>query len=197
MMFLLQLNCASRSHHSIGRIFHGLGHDEVEAGLHQDFLAFVHVGAFEAKHHRKFHISFPGRFDDSGGQSIDAQDTAENIDQNGFHVFVAEQNFEGVRDLLSIRSAAYIEKVCRHASRVFDDVHGGHGEPGAIHHAAHAAIELDVVQAVLRGFDLEWIFFCYVAQFANIRMAEERVVIEGELGIEREEAAVGGGDERD
>ena len=63
--------------------------------------------------------------------------------------------------------------------------------PGAVHHAAHVAVELDVVQAVLRGFDFERIFFGDVAQFAQVRVPEHGVVVEIHLGIEREQAAIG------
>ena len=68
--------------------------------------------------------------------------------------------------------------------------------PGAVHHAADVAVQLDVVQVVLRGFDFQRIFFGDVAQFAEISVAEQRVVVEIDLGIEREQAAIGGGDER-
>ncbi len=77
-----------------------------------------------------------------------------------------------------------------------DDVHRCHCQPRAVHHAAHAAIELDVVQAVLRSFHLQRIFLRDIAQFANIGMAEERVVIKRQLGVEREESAIGCRNER-
>ena len=83
------------------------------------------------------------------GQRIHAQDAAENIDQHRLHVLIAEQDFERMGDLLSVRAAAHVEKVRRHAASVFDDVHGRHRQAGAIHHAADVAIQLDVVQAVL------------------------------------------------
>ena len=146
--------------------------------FHQDLLPFVDVGAFEAQHDRQFHVGLARGFDHASGERIDAQDAAENIDQDGLHILVAEQNFEGVRDLLGIGAAADIEKVRGHAAGVLDDVHGRHGQAGAVDHAADVAVELDVVQAVLRSLDFERIFFGDVAQFAQIGMAEERVVVE-------------------
>ena len=86
--------------------------------------------------------------DYSGGERIDAQNAAKNIDQHGTHTLVAQQNFKGVRYLLRICAAAHIQKVGRHAARVFDDVHGGHGQPGAVDQAGNIAIELDVIQVV-------------------------------------------------
>ena len=101
-----------------------------------------------------------------------------------------------MRHLLGVGAAADVQKIRRHAARILDDVHGGHRQAGAVHHAADVAVELDVVQAVLRGLDFERIFFGDVAQFFQVGMAEQRVVVEIHLGIEREQAAVAAGDER-
>ena len=58
------------------------------------------------------------------------------------------------------------------------------------------AIELDVVQAELRSFHFERIFFVQVAQFGQILVAEHRVVVEVDLGVERVNLAVLRQDER-
>ena len=59
------------------------------------------------------------------------------------------------------------------------------------------AIELDVVQRELGRLDFERLFLRHVPQFLDVRMAVERVVVEGHLRVEREEVAVFGHDERD
>src|SRR6202008_3665453 len=56
------------------------------------------------------------------------------------------------------------------------------------------AVELDVIEAVLRRFHLQRVFFRDVAQFFEIRMAEERVVVEIDLGVKREQPTVRGCD---
>src|SRR5262249_28396120 len=137
----------------VGGFFHGVGDYEVQPRFHQDFFAFVHVGAFEAQYDRQLQVRFACGLNDTVGERVHAQDSAEDIDQHSFDVFVAEQNLEGVSDLLGVGATADIKKVCGHAAGVLDDVHGRHGEAGAVHHAADAAIELDVVQAVFRGLD--------------------------------------------
>jgi hypothetical protein len=85
-------------------------------------------------------------------------------------------------------------------SRLFagqlDDVHRGHGEPRAVDHAADGAVQPDVVEGELGRLDLERILLGEVAQLFQIRMAEERVVIERDLGVEGEEIARLGEDER-
>jgi hypothetical protein len=67
-------------------------------------------------------------------------------------------------------------------------------EAGAVDHAGDIAVELDVVEAVLRGFDFERIFFVEVAEFAELFMAEQAVVVEGHFCVERDQAAVAGHD---
>jgi hypothetical protein len=100
-----------------------------------------------------------------------------------------------VRNLLGAGASTDVEEVRGHASGILDDVHRGHGEAGAVHHAADIAVELDVVQAVLRSLDFERIFFGDVTQFAEISVAEKSVVVEVDLGVESEEATVGRRDE--
>ena len=62
--------------------------------------------------------------------------------------------------------------------------------PGAVDHAADAAVELDVVEAVLRGLDVERRLLVDVAQRHDLRVAEEGVVVEVELGVEGQHAPV-------
>ena len=74
------------------------------------------------------------------------------------------------------------------AAGVLDDVHGGHGEAGAVHHAGDVAVELDVVERVLGGFDFERVFFGDVAQVLEFLVAEHGVVVEVDLAVEGEQA---------
>ena len=87
-------------------------------------------------------------------------------------------------------------KLAGTAARVLDDVHGGHRQARAVHHAADVAVELDVVQAELRGFHFERILFVQIAQLDQILVAEQRVVVEVDLGVERVDLAVLRQDER-
>ena len=65
-----------------------------------------------------------------------------------------------------------------------DDVHGGHGEAGAIDHAADGAVELHIRELMLGGFDLGGVLLIEIAELGDIRMTEQRVVVEGHLGIQ-------------
>ena len=54
-------------------------------------------------------------------------------------------------DLFFIRPAADIKEVRRDAARILNDIHRGHREARAVHHAADVAVELDIVQVVFEA----------------------------------------------
>ena len=116
--------------------------------------------------------------------------------RTGLDVLVRHQDLERVPDLLRVGAAADVEEVRRLAAGQLDDVHRRHREAGAVDHAADVAIELDVVQGELRRLDLERIFFVEIAQLLDVGVAEERVVVEVHLRVEREQVAVFGDDQR-
>src|SRR5205085_5792689 len=134
--------------------------------------------------------------DDAIGQRVATQDSAEYVDEDRLDVRIREQNSECVLDLLCICAAADVEEVRRAASRVLDDVHGRHGQAGSVDHASHGALELDVIQAELRCFHLERIFFVEIAQLEQVLVPELRVVVEVDLGVERVNLVVFGQNER-
>lgn len=51
-------------------------------------------------------------------------------------------------------TAANIQEVGRLSPVQLDDVHGCHGQPGAIDEAANVPVQLDVVERVLGGLHL-------------------------------------------
>ena len=77
-----------------------------------------------------------------------------------------------------------------------DDVHGGHGEAGAVDEACDVAVEADVVQAELAGGDFARVFLRGVTHGDDVLLAVEGVVVEIELGVEGDDLAVGGDGER-
>ena len=107
-----------------------------------------------------------------------------------------EDDLEGRRHLLLGGAAADVEEVGGLHAVELDDVHGGHGEAGAVDHAADLAVELDVVEVVLGGLDLGRVFLVDVAQLGDVLVPEERVVVEVDLGVEAEELAGLGHDQR-
>ena len=91
-------------------------------------------------------------------------------------------------NLLLVGAAAHVQEVGRRATRVLNDVHGGHRQAGAVDHAGDVAVELDVVQGVLRGFHFQRIFFRGIAQFLEFLVTEDGVVVEIDLAVQGQEA---------
>ena len=67
---------------------------------------------------------------------------------------------------------------------------------GTVHEAGDVSIKPDVVEIVFGSGDLTRIFLFFVAHRDDVRVAVEGVVVEAELRIEREHAAIRSGDER-
>ncbi len=78
----------------------------------------------------------------------------------------------------------------------FNDVHCAHGQTSAVHQAADRAVERDVVEIRLLGANVERFFLAVVGHGFDIFVAEQRVVIEVELRINRNQLAGLGDDQR-
>ncbi len=84
-------------------------------------------------------------------------------------------------------AAADVQEVRRLPAVQLDQVHGRHGKSGAVHHAGDVAVEGDVVEIVLARAPLHRIFLAGVAQRRELGVAEQRVGIDVDLGIERQQ----------
>src|SRR5438067_8533061 len=113
-------------------------------------------------------MQFLGGRNDASGENVAAQDSAKNIDEDGFDFRIAHQNAESVLDLFGGSAAANIEEIRGRAASILDDVHGGHGKTSAVDHASDAAIDLHALEAVLGGFDFHTLLFIELANLAHI-----------------------------
>jgi hypothetical protein len=73
---------------------------------------------------------------------------------------------------------------------MLDHVHGSHSETCAVDDAADLAVETDVIEIMLRGLGLPRILLRGIVHVGDVVPAEQRVVVEGHLGIECEHAVV-------
>jgi hypothetical protein len=103
---------------------------------------------------------------------------------------IGGDDLERGRDLFLGSAAADVEEVGRLGAIELDDVHGRHGKAGAVDHAADVAVERDIGEVVLGGLDFLLVLFGFVAQFNDVRMAEQRVAVEGHLGVENAQVTV-------
>src|SRR6185312_15880750 len=178
------------------RIVEIVGGDHVETRSAENGLAFLDVGAFEADHQRHLEADLLDRGDHAFGDHVAAHDAAEDVDQDAFDVGIGGDDLEGRGDLLLARAAADIEEVRRLFAIELDDVHGGHRKPGAVDHAPDIAVECDVSEVVFVRLDLLGVFLGDIAQFAEVRMPEQGVVVEAHLGVEQAQVPVLHDDQR-
>ena len=123
---------------------------------------------------------------------VAAVDAGEDVDQH--RLAPSDRRAPGgtrCRHPLGRGAAAHVEEVGRRAAGVLDHVHRGHGQAGAVHDAADLAVERHVVDPVLRRLRLARILLGVVAQLAHVGPAEQRVVVERHLAVERQQLAVG------
>ena len=69
--------------------------------------------------------------------------------------------------------------------------------PGAVDDAADVAVEADIVEIVLSGLRLARILLRRIVHVGDVATAEQRVVVERHLGVEREHPVVLGDDAAD
>src|SRR6516164_4243229 len=163
-----------------------------KSGVLQKLLAQIDICTF--KTHDKWHRQTDclDCVDNTLSNDVTTHDTPEDIDKNGFHVLVCDQDLKGFRHLLLAGAPAYIEKICRLATGILNDVHRRHGKPGAIYQTSDIPLQSDIVQTEPRRFDLSRIFLVNVPHFQDILVPEESVVVEVEFGIQRIDNALWG-----
>ena len=181
-----------RGDRQLGGLVQAVG--DLEVGLLEDERRLIGVGADDADHHRDFAVQPGPSLDDAVGHLVAAGDPAEDVDEHRPHVRVGEDDAERRRHPLVARPAADVEEVRRLAPGQLHEVHGGHGQAGAVHHAADGAVELDVADARRAGRDLGRLLLGQVAHDLDVGMAGERRVVDHHLGVEGEETAVPGHD---
>src|SRR5699024_2341194 len=138
--------------------------------------------------------------DDAVGDRVAGGDAAEDVDEHGGDLLVAEDDVEALGHHLAGGAAADVEDVRGlHAvllARVGDHVEGGHDQARAVADDADLAVELDVVEVQGLGLGLERILGGDVDELGVALLAELRVVVEGDLAVEGDDLAVTGLDQR-
>ena len=118
------------------------------------------------------------------------------LNRTRLDLVVGQDHLDGRDDRVGLRAAAGVEEVRRRAADLGDDVERRHHEPGAVAEDPDVAVELDVRQAALLGHLLLRVLGRRVAQRRVVGMAEQRVVVERDLRVERAQLALGRDDQR-
>ena len=72
------------------------------------------------------------------------------------------------RDLVGASPTADVQEVGRLAAGPLDEVHGGHGQAGAVDHAADGALQADEAEAQAAGLDIDRVLLVQVAQLLQL-----------------------------
>src|SRR5262249_40571048 len=118
-------------------------------------------------------------------EDVTAHDSAENIDQDTADPGIRENDLEGVGYSFFGRPTPDIEEIGRFPTAEFDNIHRSHGQTGAVDHATDVAVQRDVGELVLTGFDLSRIFLVQITQSQNVLVPKHCVVIEAHFRIQR------------
>ena len=129
----------------------------------QDGRGQIRVGAHDAHDHRHVALLHGACLDQAAGDLVAARDAAEDVDQDRAHAVVGEDEAHRRGDLVGLGAAADVEEVGRLAAGALDQVHRGHGQAGAVDHAADRAVELDERQALLARGHVDGILLVDVA----------------------------------
>ena len=97
---------------------------------------------------------------------------------------------------VGVGAAADVEEVGGRATDLVHDVERAHRQPGAVGDDADAAVEADVLQALLVGQLLAFVEHLGAGELVPLGVAEGGVVVEGHLGVEGVDLALGREDER-
>ena len=109
---------------------------------------------------------------------------------------VVVDHLEGAGHDVGVGAAADVEEVGGLAADLVDDVDGGHGQPGAVGDHADVALEPDVLQALLVGRLLALVAHLGGLVLLVVGVAERRVAVERDLGVEGVDLAGGLQDQR-
>ena len=126
-----------------------------------------------------------------------AHDAAEDIDQHRLHVLVGQQDAKGLGHLLDVRPAADVEKIRRLAAVQLDQVHRAHRQarrrsPGS--RCCRRASRSSGPPAAARTSAGS--SSAMSRSSASSLWRNMRVVVEGHLGVEREQLARSGHHQR-
>src|SRR5919108_5807099 len=194
------LRSSSASFYRLDDLLRGVieivGGGDVEIGFRDDLFAELHVGTFESHHQGDAQAHLLHRCHDAFSDDVAFHDPTENVDQNAAHFGIGGNDLEGGRNFLLAGAAPDVEEIRRRFAIKLDDVHGRHGQPRAVDHAADRAIERDVIEVVFGSLDLLLVFFREIAQRHDVRMTVKRVVVEPDLGIEADKLVASGDNQR-
>lgn len=155
-------------------------------------MSLLHVGTLETGNDGSAETHLLNNVDQTLGDGVTADDTTEDVDEDGRDLGVAGDELESALDGSGSSTTTDVKEVGGGTAVQLDDIHGGHGKTSTVDQAANVTVQLDEVQAELSSLDLIGILLGDVAPREDLLLAELSVVIEAELGVHGEDLVVGG-----
>jgi len=121
--------------------------------------------------------------DDARGEVIASENTAKDVDENGFDFRIVIEKLEGFSELFALSTATDIEEVGGLTSVELDDIHGGHSETSTIDEATDVAANVNVVQIEVFGVCFPWVVLSLILLSGKILLTEEGVGVDGDLAV--------------
>lgn len=165
--------------------------EDLQTGIADEAVGLGHVGTLETGNDGNLEVKSLNRVDETVGNEIAADDTAEDVDEDGGDLGVAGDELEGLLNGLGGSTTTDVEEVGGLAAVELDDIHGSHGKTGTIDEAADIAVELDEVEVGLGGPHLIGILLGGIAPREDLLLAEVGVVVETKLSVHAENLVVG------
>ena len=111
-------------------------------------MCHLHIRPLQPRHNRRPQIHTLNHTDQTLCNRVTPHDAPEDIHKDGGDFGIRGDEVKGLLDGLRGGAAAHVEEVGGLAAVEFDDVHGRHGEAGAVDEAADVAVEFDEVEAM-------------------------------------------------
>jgi len=159
-------------------------------------LPLLCIGPLKAHNEGHINVDIFGCLHHTICHAVAAHNPSEDVDQDGLHVRVFQNNAEASFYGFRTRGATDIEEVSRLATCQLDDIHRGHRQPSPVDHAANVTIQANVVKIVFAGLYFQRIFFVDITQHRELFVTEEGVVVEIYLGIHCYDLTLVGPNER-
>lgn len=166
--------------------------EDLHARVVDELVGSLHVGALETGNDGDLEVKRLDRVDETVGDGVAADDTTENVDKDGGNLGVAGDELKGLPNGRGGSTTTDVKEIGGLAAVELDDVHGSHGETGAVDEAANVTVELDEIEAGLGGANLIGILLGGVAELEDVLLPVVSVVIEAELGVHAHDLVVRG-----
>ena len=163
----------------------------------EDLATLLLVGSAQAHDQRQLHVQVVAGGDDPFRHLIAARYAAEHVDYDALDLRVHEDHRQGILDHLGLRPAADVTEVGGPAARTLHEVQRAHAQSGAVADDPDVAVERNIGEAALFGFDLVRVPLDQSAVFLlEVLVAPGGVVIDLELGVAGDHVALLGDDKR-